>query len=343
MKKETEFRRFKYNKEGLCINPDTEFERESKLVKYRLLIAQHQIGYSTGYFISTLEEWPAELFKNGVAVSKGASFPKKEDALYDAACRCFEELKEIFESNSIAKDELIPLHQYIIDLKAGKAPDFSSVKFEPGVGHDQLVEQAVNSGFVENRLSKSGQEKACVEKEEDTSSWKCRVCGCTDDNCAQCVRLTGSPCHWVEPNLCSACTDAVIQSPINDNEMNFFQQLADAGHVDFSFRIMQKNKNLTININPGGTPRSLMPMNFTATPEELDRVFFEKIVPAVKEVTGLVSNIDAVKKQAAELPAEKSETGNTSKSKSKAKPAAKAKVSAKKVIKPAPPEMFPES
>ncbi|MFL5327375.1 MAG: hypothetical protein ACJ8C4_00540 [Gemmataceae bacterium] len=33
----------------------------------------------------------------------------------------------------------------------------------------------------------------------------CRVCGCTDDDCKQCIRMTGRPCHWVEPDLCSAC------------------------------------------------------------------------------------------------------------------------------------------
>ncbi len=33
----------------------------------------------------------------------------------------------------------------------------------------------------------------------------CRVCGCTDDNCSECVKRTGKPCHWVEADLCSAC------------------------------------------------------------------------------------------------------------------------------------------
>jgi hypothetical protein len=34
---------------------------------------------------------------------------------------------------------------------------------------------------------------------------QCRVCGCTDNDCRQCIEKTGEPCHWVEPNLCSAC------------------------------------------------------------------------------------------------------------------------------------------
>jgi len=32
-----------------------------------------------------------------------------------------------------------------------------------------------------------------------------RPCGCTDDDCRQCIDETGSPCTWVEEDLCSAC------------------------------------------------------------------------------------------------------------------------------------------
>jgi hypothetical protein len=40
-------------------------------------------------------------------------------------------------------------------------------------------------------------ENACLDM--DTSSWVCRVCGCTDDHaCA-------GGCWWVEENLCSTC------------------------------------------------------------------------------------------------------------------------------------------
>jgi hypothetical protein len=33
----------------------------------------------------------------------------------------------------------------------------------------------------------------------------CRVCLCTDDDCSLCIFRTGSPCYWVEQDLCSAC------------------------------------------------------------------------------------------------------------------------------------------
>lgn len=36
---------------------------------------------------------------------------------------------------------------------------------------------------------------------------RCRVCGCTDDDCRQCIEKTGEPCHWVEEDLCSACAE----------------------------------------------------------------------------------------------------------------------------------------
>ncbi|ULQ45942.1 hypothetical protein JN531_012615 [Flagellatimonas centrodinii] len=35
----------------------------------------------------------------------------------------------------------------------------------------------------------------------------CRVCGCTNDDCRQCIQRTGEPCHWVNTagDICSAC------------------------------------------------------------------------------------------------------------------------------------------
>ena len=41
---------------------------------------------------------------------------------------------------------------------------------------------------------------------QDKAAKKCRVCGCTEDNCLACaIKQGGVPCHWVEPDLCSAC------------------------------------------------------------------------------------------------------------------------------------------
>lgn len=50
---------------------------------------------------------------------------------------------------------------------------------------------------------------------------ECRVCGCTENNCQQCIEKTGSPCHWVEADLCSACVESpetTIKTNTNGNE-----------------------------------------------------------------------------------------------------------------------------
>lgn len=38
---------------------------------------------------------------------------------------------------------------------------------------------------------------------------KCKVCGCSDDNCTRCIQRTGKPCYWIAGDLCSACQPEV--------------------------------------------------------------------------------------------------------------------------------------
>jgi len=52
---------------------------------------------------------------------------------------------------------------------------------------------------------KPKKKKAPLKKKKSAGERKCRVCGCTENDCRQCVEKTGSPCHWVEDDLCSAC------------------------------------------------------------------------------------------------------------------------------------------
>jgi hypothetical protein len=37
----------------------------------------------------------------------------------------------------------------------------------------------------------------------------CKECGCTDDDCRQCIERTGHPCTWANDtfDLCTACED----------------------------------------------------------------------------------------------------------------------------------------
>lgn len=41
---------------------------------------------------------------------------------------------------------------------------------------------------------------------------KCRVCGCTDNDCIQCIEAQGFPCKWTGEDICSRCGSAVSLS-----------------------------------------------------------------------------------------------------------------------------------
>jgi PRTRC genetic system protein E len=211
----------------------------------------------------------------------------------------------------------------------------------------------------------------------------CRICGCTDNDCRQCIEKTGKPCHWIAEDLCSACEEEAMEqselpaaiepviinhadkielseaeknhlkeldndlSSNNDNDMNFFQQLAQAGtqNVDLTMRIMQKDGKLTINIMPGAKSVTIKPILVTGTPQELDAEFFKTIAPGVSEITGIITNIEDVKKDA-----EKQKTNSTirqsdnSKTSGSSKPAAKKpekKSAPKKAAKKNDPEIKP--
>lgn len=36
---------------------------------------------------------------------------------------------------------------------------------------------------------------------------RCRICGCTDADCSECIAISGAPCWWVSDDLCSLCAD----------------------------------------------------------------------------------------------------------------------------------------
>lgn len=163
---------------------------------------------------------------------------------------------------------------------------------------------------------------------------RCKVCGCTEYNCELCMKKTGRPCSWVKKDLCSACApkkEEPITQPIshskNNNEMNFFQQLAAAGggNVDITMRIMQKGNEFTINIMPGSHKSTNQPYNVTGSAEDLDNEFFTTVFAGVNKIKGINSNLDSVLKQAekksgeGKKPAEKSNAKKSSGKKKAAK------------------------
>lgn len=149
---------------------------------------------------------------------------------------------------------------------------------------------------------------------EEAKEWidalrRCRKCGCTEYDCKSCIEKTGSPCHWVETDLCSACkeepivkvTDSRASSGTTDENVttaNFFRQLASANKVDLTLRIMEVNGKFTVLVDPGIRSKGIIPTTVTGTPEQLDERFFKEIMPGVQEVAALVSNLPDVLKQA---------------------------------------------
>lgn len=79
---------------------------------------------------------------------------------------------------------------------------------ELGIELDQMHCNECGRGLTfdnfENRwCSRCDEDLANMLEEQYETA--CRVCGCTDLDCSGCIERTGSPCYWVEPDLCSAC------------------------------------------------------------------------------------------------------------------------------------------
>lgn len=101
--------------------------------------------------------------------------------------------------------------------------------------------------------------------------------------------------------ICNACIKWGIEIlKLNINTMNFFETLQQQDAVDISIRIMKKNERLTINVMPGSGNSVTKPIIITGTGAELDEAFFTTVLPGVKEVGGIISNLEEVKKEAEE-------------------------------------------
>lgn len=72
---------------------------------------------------------------------------------------------------------------------------------EPGTA--ELCRDAWRAGYSAC-LERAITDAAAVE-ERLRAGRRCRRCGCSDDDCRDCIARTGRPCYWVEDDLCSAC------------------------------------------------------------------------------------------------------------------------------------------
>ena len=71
--------------------------------------------------------------------------------------------------------------------------------------------------------------------DDERSQPRCRVCGCIETDCSDCVERTGEPCFWVESDLCSACAtpeqrDAAIAELLGAVEIRLVDDDGPNGH-----------------------------------------------------------------------------------------------------------------
>lgn len=179
-------------------------------------------------------------------------------------------------------------------------------------------------------------EQPAEEVVTETPERKCRECGCTQNDCRQCIEKTGSPCHWVENDLCSACQqesdvkvidtrvaadENQLAQHIPGNPTNFFSQFTElVPSIDVTLRIFSKDGKLTVGLFPSLKSKQ-KPINLAGTPQEIDENFFTDIIPKVKEVKGLVSNLDQLNKKTDD--GEEDTKEKAARPKKKAKPAKK--------------------
>ncbi len=86
---------------------------------------------------------------------------------------------------------------------------------------------------------------------------KCTKCGCTDENCSQCVAAQGKPCHWVADGKCSRCFDEDGKEKMFDD--GWWYETTDDNSARFVLGQPGEKTLVCFGVNPS-----------TATPDKLD-------------------------------------------------------------------------
>lgn len=116
-------------------------------------------------------------------------------------------------------EQMDELHKRKIDLAA----EIFVVNYQDYIGDSTKSEIAYAKSkrvpirwFTHDPIGAAVIELMLAAANRHAAKRKCRECGCTDEDCRQCLEKTGQPCCWVERDLCSACQDESIDDAVED-------------------------------------------------------------------------------------------------------------------------------
>lgn len=108
--------------------------------------------------------------------------------------------RDVLEAN-LSQKTRERLHPMTGLLTVGDIYDWAQRKDTPRKMREEIVQT------IEILKSGAAPPSAAQKHAKRVKDRKCRVCGCTEDDCRQCIEATGHPCTWVEEDLCSRCAD----------------------------------------------------------------------------------------------------------------------------------------
>jgi ParB family chromosome partitioning protein len=103
---------------------------------------------------------------------------------------------------SIEDLNLLQIRAFILDITDYAYPPLS---IEPEVADFAKRHGVDCKRAIEDAKAAAKSATPPPAKKGKKSERTCRVCGCTENDCAQCIEKTGEPCTWVAEDLCSAC------------------------------------------------------------------------------------------------------------------------------------------
>lgn len=99
----------------------------------------------------------------------------------------------------------------VIDAKDKRIADL-----EEELKQSKQREDDIHFALVGSLKHETWLEEVLEHLKKKGAQMECEKCRCTDDNCLQCFKVLGKPCHWVAPGKCSRCFDKEGKAKVSD-------------------------------------------------------------------------------------------------------------------------------